>query len=338
MTLYIHQSTIKAWRRCHRLYHYRYVEKIQQRVKRIQLMRGTIIGQCLDLVALEREKINTPGSWRGILSRYGKQYAKLFDEEKEYYGDLLGDIENIVSRYIKLYEKDGLKYWTSSKVTTPYELPIEIDLSPGVVFRGHIDKMPRDKQSRYWVMDHKSHKKIPEAEKRFNDLQLVFYFWAAPLAGYPKPSGVLWDYLRTKIPTKPEILKSGELSQRKDIDTDYETYYQEIVKHGLDPAKYHDLLSRLKSEGQIKFFQRVFLPGPSKALVKEIVNDAKITAQEIKHLAGKSKTRTMDNNCPQCEFYKLCTAELRGLDSDFIRKSEYVEAEDRWEKDDGEES
>lgn len=320
--LEVSQSKLRSWRRCHAAYNYGFIENLERNRPKVQLLRGSMIGDCIDDVVWRRLKpLDTKVHYSETLGKYLSEYRRLFDEEKEYYGDIVKEVGRIVFNYEKLYRDDGLTYHIQEGRSA--ELKVRVELAPGIVFTGSIDKYPMDKQGRYWVMDHKSHKNIPDEEARFADLQLVFYFWGAPLSGFPKPTGVVWDYLRTKPPAIPQLLKNGELTQRANIDTDYDTYMDTIVQNKLNPKDYQGILKPLKERGSQDFFKRVWLPSPSKALVKSIVEDAKITAQEIKHLAGKSKTRSMTRDCKQCNFYTLCQAEVRGLDADFIRKTEY---------------
>jgi hypothetical protein len=326
--LEVSQSTIKNWRRCHKLYDYRFVQLIRHRKPILQLIRGTMLGKCFDAFALERmDPKKFPANVDKVLAPYEKEYGKLFAEEKEHYGPIIDEVKRIVTKYKALYANDGLTYPAppggSNLGSDPFELPIRVDLAPGIVFTGHIDKMPYDKQGRVWDMDHKSHKKIPDHEDRFRDLQQVFYMWAMPLSGYPKPTGVIWDYVRTKPPTIPEELKAGGLSQRKDIDTTWEVYLGEITRLKLNVRDYKKMQDILKPRGEMDFFQRVQLPTPSKDLINNVVADAQTTAVEIKRLGGVDKTRTIDMTCKRCEYYNLCQTEFRGLDAAFIRKSEY---------------
>lgn len=320
--LEVSQSTIRNWRRCHALYDYRYVQLLRHKRPILQLIRGTMIGMIFDVMVLARVEPKKKHDWRKVLVPFEKQYGKLFRDEQEYYGPIIQEVTRIAVKYEQIYATDGLKYDTVKGVD-PFELPIRVDLAPGIVFAGHIDKMPTDKQGRVWDMDHKSHKSIPDTEDRFRDLQQVFYQWAMPLSGYPKPTGVIWDYVRTKPPTIPEELKAGGLSQRKDMDTTWEVYLGEIQRLKLDPKEYKKMEQILKPRGNMDFYQRVQLPTPSPILIKNVVEEAKITAIEIKRLGGVDKVRSIDMTCKRCEFYSLCQAEFRGLDASFIRKSEY---------------
>ncbi len=316
---------IKTWRRCRNKYGYRFVELIELRRPKLQLVRGTMIGKCLDILAHNRvakKKLN----WRDALKPFRDEYEKMFAAEQEMYGDPIGEAERIVARYEQIYANDGLKYETQGG--NPFELPVRVDLGQGIVFTGHIDKMPRDKQGRVWDMDHKTHKKIPDPEDRFHDLQQLMYMWAMPLSGYPKPSGVIWDYIRTKPPAIPEQLKKGGLTQRQNIDTDFDTYMAEIQRYKLSPRDYSEILNKLKLRGHSDFYQRVFLPTPNDPTIKTVVEDAKRTSLEMRALGGIDRTRTMDWTCKTCEYKSICQAELRGLDPEFIRKSEYQQQKD----------
>ena len=283
-----------------------------------------MIGDCLDDVVHRRIKPNdTTVHYTETLGKYFNQYRRLFEEEKEYYGDLIGEVSRIIGRYVDVYKDDGLQYHIHEKRSS--EIEIRIPLDDDTVFTGHIDKYPYDKLGRYWVMDHKSHKNIPDEDARYSDLQLVFYYWGAPLAGLPKPTGVLWDYIRTKPPSVPPMLKNGTLTKRQNIDTDYITYLTAIQQNKLDPKDYSDILEKLKAEGSSQFYRRVFLPSPPKQLVESVVRDIRETAQEIRFLEGVSKSRNMSRDCKSCSYFDLCSAEVRGLDTDFIRKTEYTQ-------------
>lgn len=320
-TLEVSQSVIKAWRRCHQLYNYRYVQLLKRRKPIVYFIKGTMIGECLDAIIMRRTNPKHP-HWLKSLEKFEKEYGKLFRAEQEYYGDIIGEVKRIVARYEKIYENDGFTY-LMGKDGKPFELAGTVELAPGITFTFHIDKMPKDKQGRIWILDHKAFKKLPDPEDRFTALQLVFYYKAAPMAGYPQPTGVLWDYLRTKAPSIPPPLKRGGLSQAKDIDTDYETYLAEVKRLKLPEREYAAYLKPLKARGHMDFYQRVQLPAPNKALVENVWEDAKNTALEIQTIGKMNHVRSIDRTCKQCEFYNLCQAEFRGLDSSFIRKSEY---------------
>jgi hypothetical protein len=314
-------SSLKTFRTCQMKYKYSWLENLQSRRPPAPLIRGSMIGQCLDASASKK-------SIKPILAGYQEEYGKLFKAEQEEYGDIIGEVERIVTNYKKLYKGDGLTY-LKGKDGNPYEIQVETEFTIDGVkvhFTGHIDKLVRDPEERTLVLDHKSHKAIPDVNARYNDLQLLTYVWLLPLSGLPKADGVLWDYLRTKPPTVPEVLKNGSLTKRANLDSDLQTYLQAIQDNKLDPADYQEVLDRFKAEGGNRYFERVIVPAPPKALIDNMVSDFKTTIVQI-HDVTKSGNfvRNMSRDCNRCEFYNLCQTELRGIDSSFIRKQDYKE-------------
>lgn len=309
-------SRLKAWRRCHRLYWYRYILFLKRKRPRVQLIRGTILHEMLNARAQGKDPFK-------ILAEYEKKYKALFLEEREEYGDLIGDCRKIFTTYASTYKNDGMTVIAS-------EHEIRVPLIPGVAeFKGTIDRVLLEKKvKRRWISDSKSHKNIPGEEVRFSDLQTVFYQWAWNLVNPRRPAdGVMWDYLRTKLPAEPEVLKSGKLSQRANIDTTYEVASAAVAAHCKrtkeDPKDYAEWLAELKGrEG--KFLKRVFLPSPPRVMIDTIVAEMKLTAGEIVQRAESDHSRNLTKDCSWCEFRDLCHAELRGQDSDFVRKTEFV--------------
>ncbi len=304
---YYSQSKVKAFRRCKKAYEYKYVQGLNKRVAPHQLARGVIIHELIDAHSL-----NKP--WEPVLERYAEQYAGLWDEESEGYSSP-EDIRSIFTRYLKHWEKDPLKYEQRS------EVEVMVPYRDGLGFKGILDKIPESSDGRKWVMDHKTHKVLPDEATRYADIQTVLYVWAASQQGLidPRKDGVMWDYIRTKAPAVPEVLKSGKgLSRRANMDTDYDTYLAAIKQNGFDPKDYAEELSRAKAKND-SFFLRIRLPSPNNDLIRTVVEEFFDTAEEIRDCT--KFTRNMTRDCKSCSYFQVCQAEVRGLDSSFIRKS-----------------
>lgn len=309
-------SRVKLWRRCHYAHHLKYDKNLSRKRRAVPLLRGEILGQMLDARAFPTIVKKSP---ERILRKYAKQYAQLWVEEKEKYGDVPGDIAKLYEGYCRKYANEDFEYLA-------YEEFIALDLVKNIRFIGYIDKRVKDSNGRMFLMDHKSHKIIPNDDQRFTDLQKVFYVWAFNDTNTSKQAtGFIWDYIRTKAPTVPDQLVKGGLSQRANADTDYWTYLGELKRLKLDTKPYLDHLAMLKKKPDTRYI-RVTMPNPSKALITNVVNDLKETAIEIH--TSKSKDRNMTRMCPSdCDFYNLCRAEVSGLDADYVRKNEYEERE-----------
>ena len=259
-----------------------------------------------------------------MLEEYAEQFGAYFEEEKDMHGDIIGDCGKIFEGYLRKYRKDPLIYEAS-------EIKVEVDLSKlgsgalPIKFIGFLDKIARDQQERRWLVDHKFLKSIPTADDRFAELQLLIYVWAVGMEDPKKHiDGVCWDYARAKAPTEPEVLKSGELSKRKNLDCDPYTYLKVIRRERKDAKQYVDMLEHLEGK-EDTFFERVFLPKPSTDMIIEVVNDFLQTAAEIqaKRDGGRCARSMSSFNCNTCEFRTLCEAEVRGLDADYVMKAEY---------------
>lgn len=314
-------SKAKTWRRCHKQFDYKYNQRLERKRKAAPLLRGSILHEMLDARAkmLMKQKTVTPTS---VLKRYEKEFRQLFLEERDQYGDFISDIQRAFDTYCRSYPDDSFEY-------LGVEEELILDLAPGIQFIGYIDKRIRDKKRKLkYVVDHKTHRNIPDEEARFADLQMVFYVWGHNKKN-PKDQvdGIVWDYIRTKPPTIPEQLKSGELSQRANIDTDVYTYKAEIDRLKLDPKPYMEFLKKL-GERRNSFVERVFLPSPPKIMIDTAVSDLVSTAEQIRDFGSKLKDRNSSKDCSWCTFYNLCQAEMRGLDSDFIRKADFTVRED----------
>lgn len=303
---YYSQSRIKTYRRCPKAHDYRYLQGLTRRTSGPQLSRGVTIHEFLDARALGQDPLP-------LLEKYKKMYNELWEEEQQEYSSP-DELWGLYQRYCKKYENDTLNYRNRSEIeiTARYN---------GRLFKGFIDKLPEDQMGRVWVCDHKTHKIIPDEAARFSDIQTILYFWAARENG-EKVDGVLWDYIRTKPPTVPELLKKGGLTRRKDLDCDYDTFLKAVRDNNLNPADYQVELERCKTK---VFFQRVFLPKPGEELIQQVVTDFFDTAIQIdRSIETGCAPRNMTRECKSCSYYPICSLEVRGMDTDLVRKQMYT--------------
>jgi hypothetical protein len=293
-------------------HHYRYYQRLKRKTKARPLMLGSAVHT---LIESQLEY----GSYD--ITPIQAEYDKLFSEEKAELGDIPGDASRIVSGYFNYYAHEQYAYpkvWFGKNT----ELHVQVDLGSRIAFQGYIDCFPQNELG-YWICDHKTAKSLPDEASRFSDLQTVMYTWAAPQAGLPKPAGVIWDYIRTKAPAVPEVLKNGEVSMRKNIDTTPEVYLETVKRHlGSIPDQYREFAKTLEHK-RSDFFQRVKLPSPSPRLIEFAIRDLKESGREIRETGETSTVRTMTKDCSWCSYYPLCAAEVRGLDSTTIRKTLY---------------
>lgn len=308
----VSHSKIKTWRRCHKQYDYKYNQKLESRRKVRPLLFGSICHEMIEANANGDDP-------KDIYKKYEKQAKKLFSAERPDYLEVLNDANTLMGYYFKHYVKDRLKFIAIKGKLAEHEFLVEI--CKGIVLKGKIDAIMRDPEGRVWMTEHKTHKQIPTDSFRFRDLQTVIYTDAAPKIGIKQIDGVLWDYIRSKPPSVPELLKNGTLSKKK-IDTLADVYLEAIKSNKLKPKDYADKIKELDGSER-NFFKRIFMP-LNEELAKQLMKETVETAKEMCEKAGIDKTRSINKDCDWCSFEPLCRAELLGIDADFIRKKEYV--------------
>lgn len=315
-------SRMKTWRRCQVKHDFKYVDKLRPKRKAVPLRRGTWIHSCL-------EARDSGENWVEVIKKLkAEEYDKLFAEEKVELGDLPTEVFRIMRAYHQHYSKVDLAYET---LAVEQQFMIRIPNTKYVI-TGVIDAIKRHKSSgKVWCFEHKTMKKLPSENFRMSDVQTTLYMKVmvllAPYLGY-KPEdieGVIIDYISTKAPTIPEVLKSGQLSRRK-IFCDRWTYLACIKREGLDPQDYVDFLNKLDEN---VFFMRVPM-ARSEAMMKTVFQEIYNTAFQIDKLSGERVSRSADWTCdsPKCEYRDLCLAQMQGLDTKFLIQSQFTRGDE----------
>lgn len=323
----VSHSKDKLARRCLKAYEYRYLRKLQKRVKSRPLIVGTLVHSCLEMYFRDGHYLPAIRDWKE------GEFSKMFKEEQALHSDVIPLAKQLIRGYIRNWHDSGLEMvWV--------EKDFRIEVAPGIIFVGKIDGMAREKTRPKvrWLVEHKTCKKMPGEEVRIYDTQVLKYQAALRLLNEPDVAGVIWDYLRTKLPTRPQLLKSGGLSKAKSIDTTREVYKREIEKHGLDVRGYMDILEDLDSRRD-QFYRQVRLP-IRRDMGQVLLNEMVITANAMRELedvywgmASEGEpmerllhpfTRNLTRDCSWCDYAPLCHAELRGEDTSYLLKHDYI--------------
>lgn len=317
----VSHSKVKCYRHCMRQFYYRYVMKIRRRVKPRPLTVGSLIHNCLESYFKTGYYLKEINKWKR------NEYDKMFKEERVEFEDVAPLAKELMRGYISSWKLTGLEMvWV--------EKDFEVEIFPGINLVGKIDGLAKDK--RRWLVEHKTANKMPGEEVRIFDTQVILYNAVLPELGERRVSGVIWDYIKTKLPAKPELLKSGGLSTRKNIDTTPEVYLREIKRHGFDPEGYKDILKELEVKRQ-NFYRQVKLP-ISKDMSDRVMAELIVTSNMMREHEAKANgdsrayPRNLTRDCSWCDMGDLCHAELVGSDTDFILKHDYVEKEDGGKK------
>lgn len=273
-----------------------------------------------------------PLSAAGMLNLLEEQvWSRLFTAEKDKYiedGHTLPQAtRRILEEYFYFY-RDSFKNRNFRVLLVEVEWQREYE---DEAFEGRIDYIIQDIDTDLIVCgDWKSTKREPSAEYKFMESQLNLYPWGvAPKLiehGLPKKQvdnmAVEFDYLSTKLPTKPRQNQNGELSKAK-INTTYLTFSRAIQEYGLKWSK-EDIYAFL-AKNEKEFFVRKRLPRNKKVvstLIEENYSDLKM--MELVHEGKVAPSRTKTQDCVwDCDFLPICKGELYGQDVRHIRNSEY---------------
>jgi hypothetical protein len=192
---------------------------------------------------------------------------------------------------------------------------------------GTMDEVLLDLDDNPVPLERKTYSRKPNKENwRFNH-QLYGYACALSiLTGHPVNYG-LYDGIRKKEPTIPQILKSGDVS-RKWIDTTYEIYREVVLaNHGGEiPNQYLDILNRFNARDHSpeNAFTTRFKVQISHRAMARWWDDAQAVAMEAAH-SPRIYPNFEWQGCPMCRTKDLCHA-IQAGDRDAqkeIIRSEY---------------
>jgi hypothetical protein len=313
-------SMIKTFRRCPKQADYKYSQRLKPKEVQKNLHRGKWMHKLLELFHLGED-------WRAEHARWTHRFDKLFDEEKERLGDMPREILRMIVAYIWHYKADE---WE----VLDCEFIVETRFPDGTIYRAKIDMLIRN-QFGLWLVDHKTHKKLPDHKFRLLDSQSALYLWAA-LREKLGVEGFIWNYVRWKPPTVPQVIKDGSRLSKKAVETDYPTLLRTIRKAELDPTPYLPQLRTLKAqryqpgEPQVSPFFRRDVLEKSPQMLRNVALAANRTSKAMHSYDFSNPDaveRVPDRRCIwDCSYTDLCTIELMGGGNpDFLRRKLFYE-------------
>jgi hypothetical protein len=324
-------SMLKVFGHCENQTFYKYVQRLKKKhltARDKPLRRGTWFHSLL-------ETHYGGGDWKKTHAELTAKFGQLFDEEREALGDLPRELAVLMRSYLWHYgadKTDRMHGWDVKGV----ELTLECPWPDGEgIYRGRVDMMVED-QYGLWIVDHKTHKSLPDLTFRMLDWQSALYIWAAREMGHDV-QGFVWNYIRTKAPTTPSLAYAGKKNERLStaaIDTDYPTYYLGIRDLGrLDDPIARAKLAQLKSQrwqhGKVQtseFFRRETLE-KNDVMVTNVVAAAMRRRDEMRNYdwedRGSVGRISGDRACKWCDYTDLCTTELFGGNAKNIRSQQF---------------
>lgn len=306
-------TQLKTWKRCRQKWYYRYVRGLipKERVKKIELGN---YGHALLEAYYKGEDLQQASEnyWR-------EQTKDMFQEEMIEYQEVRDQAEQLVKRYIKHYQEKGEEFKVLA-VEEHFQVTIPKSTTD---LQGVFDLVVEDDTGELWLVDHKftSIDLDKYEENLVLDEQANYYLWAlAELLGdYRAVSGIIFNLIRTKLPTVPQVLKSGRLSKAKNIDTDVDTYLQAIKDNRLNPNDYTDILNYLK-ENSRPFFKRCKVCRTPEEL-ECVKNELYEVSKDMKNY---SIYRNATKDCSwDCLYRELCIMESKGIKDDFYIENNF---------------
>jgi len=305
-------SALKTFRRCPKQAEFKYVHRLKPKRLGSPLKRGTWVHALL-------EAHHSGKDWKALHKKYTHEFNQLFDEEKDYYGDMPTEIARVMNSYIWHYEADP---WVYRAV----EFQLEAELPDGTVYRGKVDALV-ETQFGLFLVDHKTHKTLPDLNFRLLDAQSALYLWAAKENGLDV-QGFIWNYIRWKAPSTPALLKSGERISKSPCDTDYPTFVRALKKYkdenpqfvisDEDRAKAKMLKAQRYEFGKPQtstFFRRDVLE-KSDEMIERVLQGNYTTSLRMHSYDFSDPDRVervVDRGCTfSCSYTDICTAELIG--------------------------
>lgn len=343
--LNVSKSAVDAYRECQQLYYYRYFQKLRSRAKARPLELGSMLHKYLETYytliqakvapqeAHENAKVVASAEFTPTVKASAEWLLKVgqADKAKEMLS-LLPSAGRIADRYFMTRGISDAEEYTVLMVETWLNLDLleARDDLPMTRSNSKLDMLTEDKATgRVHLWEHKSGAEIPDMQVRLRDLQSTLYAQKLyQLKMIPKRiDAVMWNYLRTKEPTTPEQLKSGQLTKRQDLDTTWEVYIAELNRLKLPIVDYQEQRERLEGREETVYFPRyeqVIL-----ADARRLLGDYVQTAKDIRAVRAKWEqqtqrpVRTLGRHCDWCEFARLCNAALM-TGSDRDARSEFV--------------
>lgn len=215
------------------------------------------------------------------------------------------------------------------------ELRIELPLIlPGyyLYYEGTVDGLVTLHNGEVAILEHKTAAKYPNSEALYIDEQMLGYLWgvnADPrVPDDLKPTAVLYNFLLKKVPTTPDILLNGRLSERKSASMSFEFYKTAVLDAGQDPRDYQSHLYWLYQQGN-PFFQRVHITKRAPAIASfgrrlmDTISDMLDPGIHIYPSPSWFK-------CSWCPFLEPCQLLQDGINPSSVLQFAYRKREPRW--------
>ncbi len=201
------------------------------------------------------------------------------------------------------------------------EVNFEYPLSDEYKFAGRFDGLVR-RAGKLWILENKTAASLT-TEHLLLDEQAGAYVLAARLLYGEEVAGIMYNFMRKKVPAQPKVLVGGELSQDKRIDTTYERYMGAILEAGQSPLHYAGILEHLRLNAKA-FFKREFVSRSTQE-IWDLRRRFLAIAKEMHRAVEEELLYPSPGkfSCQRCSFVPVCLAMAEGADWRFILDTHY---------------
>lgn len=260
---------------------------------------------------------------------------------EEQISEMRAEVDQIMQGYIDYWDENGTPFKTLAT-----EKKLYWTTKTGDEIRATLDLITQDRDG-IWIWEHKSTQDIPPASWRSIDPQTMLQMMVA-LANGIEVTGVIFNYLLTKVPSRPRIRKDGEFYAGSEKGLTTSTVWEEFcVEHAEAAAKagwpgtrittYQDEW-KAKIVSDASFYQRFQVFRPSKQM-RLTAMDLQTVLREIKASteAGYFRRALHPTSCRRfCTYSDLCSLEYvnGGIaqdvrDAEFVLESDEIRSEGR---------
>lgn len=355
--LRISQSLMRDWFKCKYRFKLIQVDRLVRRRPTRPLQLGTLIhvGLAAALMLFTQHGANAPisayretvtGAIEGEHEEFERKIEAFIDDAwKEEARTRMQEAVIITMRaveWLRLPYDDCLWETVCLPDGTPliehemlHELLHEIDIG------GALDWVARRKDTGYvYLLDFKTRDQMQQAEFDVRQVQAPIYMYLLAKKYGIELTGTATVQIRRAIPDEPTINKTKKKFEsrpgmsRSSIMSDWETYSAALVRNGYDPKDYLDMKEKLKPFFSISYNPRTWRE------VEQTIRDAILVGDEVQVFIEKYKNPDRYSqgherpirsrypmNCRDCDMEPLCSADLYGHDVDFLRRSEYMNAD-----------
>jgi hypothetical protein len=335
----IHISDVKAFKACRRRWNWASPlrRNLEPDIPYMPFFTGRAIHHCLEMYY--RNGTDLLQSLGLFLNNERKLMGNLWPLEEAKVSEQIDLIVAMLQHYKQWV--DGMQVegtmWADNNLEfialeTEFSVPIRTPngrASSKVFLAGRMDGVVRHKiDGSIWIWEIKTTRSIKELLRSLdNDPQTGAYIYAAQQLFGVKPRGVLYNIMRKKAPTKPEVLKNGLLTKRANIDTTAQAYAAAVNEHHSDWSKetkmeyYGDIIQKLADEGNT-FFGR-FPIRRTENEIDQLAYDLWQVSLEMTRPTTPIYPTESWTNCNFCPFRSPCLTMNNGGDVEYLLDNEY---------------